>query len=259
VLRELDILKNLGVEYVFFEDDSLFAKKKRAYSLFNHVREMGLKLLDVNGINICHLQQNSGGGVLSIDSEFLEVLAGAGFQWLSLPFESASQRILDKYASSKWNLKKFDVPALLKILDALNIKCSGHYMLGFPDETEAEIFSTIQMAKRHIEQGLDYALFFSVVPFPGSVLFDFVLNSGQLHPDFDPDQMRRTRSILSGLSMSAESLEAVRQLAWQIVNRAEFVEQRQEMVLHTAKLTSPFVGDEGLSSWQPTLGAARSD
>jgi len=258
VLRELDILKRLGVEYVFFEDDSLFAKKRRAYSLFKHVREMGLQLLDVNGINICHLQRNSGGGVLSIDSEFLEVLAEAGFQWLSLPFESASQRVLDKYASAKWNLKKFDVPDLLKVLDALNIKCSGHYMLGFPDETESEIFSTIQMAKRHIEQGLDYALFFSVVPFPGSELFDFVLNSGQLQPDFDPDQMRRTRSILSGLSMSPESLEAVRQLAWQIVNRAEYVEQRQEMVLHTAKLTSPFVGDEGLSSWQPTL-AARSD
>jgi radical SAM superfamily enzyme YgiQ (UPF0313 family) len=259
VIRELDILKNLGVEYVFFEDDSLFAKKKRAYSLFKHVREMGLRLLDVNGINICHLQQNSGGAVLSIDNEFLEVLADAGFQWLSLPFESASQRILDKYASSKWNLQRFDVPALLKVLGTLNIKCSGHYMLGFPDETEAEIFSTIQMAKRHVEQGLDYALFFSVVPFPGSALFDFVLNSGQLRPDFDPDQMRRTRSILSGLSMSSESLEAVRQLAWHLVNRAEYVEQRQAMALHTAKLTASVTGDERISPWQPTLGAGFSD
>ena len=41
-------LKDLGAEYLFFEDDSLFAKKKRAYQLFRLLAEMKLKLLDVN-------------------------------------------------------------------------------------------------------------------------------------------------------------------------------------------------------------------
>ena len=57
VLRELYILKSLGVEYVYLEDDSLFAKKHRAYDLMKMVKETGLKLLNVNGINLCHLSR----------------------------------------------------------------------------------------------------------------------------------------------------------------------------------------------------------
>lgn len=88
VIRELQTLKELGVEYVYFEDDSLFAKKKRAYRLFELVKEMDMTLLDVNGINIAHLQKNTGGSKLGVDDEFIEVLAAAGFDFLTLPFES---------------------------------------------------------------------------------------------------------------------------------------------------------------------------
>jgi anaerobic magnesium-protoporphyrin IX monomethyl ester cyclase len=103
VVQELEILKGLGVEYVFFEDDSLFAKKRRAFQLFDLVKDMGLQLLDVNGINVCHLYRNNGHD-LEVDQEFLDTLGAAGFQFLTLPFESASQRVLDKYATSKWTV-----------------------------------------------------------------------------------------------------------------------------------------------------------
>lgn len=228
VLEELETLKNLGVEYVFFEDDSLFAKKKRAYTLFKLVREMGLHLLDVNGINICHLQKNYG-GTLGVDTEFIEVLAEAGFRFVALPFESANQRLLDKYASSKWNIEKTDIKSLLKVLDANSIKASGNYMIGYPDETEAEVFKTILMAKQHVEQGLNHALFFTVVPFPGSALFDTVIANGQLDPAFDTDKMRWTKSILKNLAISPEALESIRQLAWLMVNRAEYVGYKVQM------------------------------
>ena len=93
VVQALEILKGLGVEYVFFEDDSLFAKKRRAFQLFDLVKDMGLQLLDVNGINVCHLYRNNGHD-LEVDQEFLDTLGAAGFQFLTLPFESASQRVL---------------------------------------------------------------------------------------------------------------------------------------------------------------------
>jgi radical SAM superfamily enzyme YgiQ (UPF0313 family) len=233
VLGELEVLKNLGVEYIFLEDDSLFAKKNRAYKLFKLVRETGLHLLDVNGINICHLQRNEG-GKLRIDTEFIEVLAEAGFRFLTLPFESASQRLLDIYASSKWSIETTDVKQLLKALEANKIKAAGNYMIGYPCETEAEIHSTILMAKRHIEQGLNHALFFAVVPFPGSILFDKVIANGQLDPNFDTDTMRWTKSIIKNLAMSSDALENVRQLAWLTVNRADYVKYKYQMVVNSA-------------------------
>jgi len=228
VVRELETLKSLGTEYVFLEDDSLFAKKNRAFELFTLVREMGLKLLDVNGINICHLQKNFGGR-LGPDGEFLEVLAAAGLRFLALPFESANQRIIDKYATSKWNTTTTDIPALLRALRAAGIQASGNYMIGYPDESEAEIIRTILMAKGHVDDGINYALFFTVVPFPGSMIFETAIADGQLDRDFDPDTMRWTKSIFKGLCMPSESLERIRQLAWLTVNRSSYVSYKSGM------------------------------
>jgi anaerobic magnesium-protoporphyrin IX monomethyl ester cyclase len=239
VLRELDTLRSLGVEHVYLEDDSLFAKKPRALEMFRLIREMGLNLLDVNGINICHLQKNEGGR-LRPDLKFFEILSAAGLRFLSLPFESANQRLLDTYASSKWSLAKTDVPAMLSALARAGIHASGNYMIGYPDETVAEIYKTITMARRHVELGLDYALFFTVVPFPGSLLYERALRRGQIDAVFDPDSMRWTKSILKDLCMSADALEHVRQVAWLTVNRADYVEYKTNMWINApSSRTSP--------------------
>ncbi len=183
VLQEVQTLKDLGAEYLFFEDDSLFAKKKRAYELFRLLREAKLKLIDVNGINICHLQKRIG-GKLGIDHEFLEILARAGFTTLTLPFESANQRLINKYATAKWSVAETDTKGLIEACAKVGIKTAGNYMIGYPDETLDEIHNTILMCKRHVEQGMNHGHLFSVVPFPGSKLFEMVIKSGQLDPNW---------------------------------------------------------------------------
>jgi anaerobic magnesium-protoporphyrin IX monomethyl ester cyclase len=228
VLRELQTLKDLGAEYIFFEDDSLFAKKKRAYTLFEKVAEMGLHLSDVNGINIVHLLKNYSGR-LDIDFEFLEILKGAGFHFLHLPFESANQRVLDKYASGKWHIKALDQEKLIKECLRAGIHTAGNYMIGHPDETLGEIHNTILMAKRHVEAGMNHAALFAVVPFPGTRLYDMVIKNGQLDPDFDTDTMKWTKSILKGLAVPADTLEHLRQLAWLTVNSTDFVNYKINM------------------------------
>ena len=51
-MEELLYLKNeLGVKQVFIEDDSLFGRKKRAIRLLKQVIDLGLRLVDINGIN----------------------------------------------------------------------------------------------------------------------------------------------------------------------------------------------------------------
>ena len=187
--------------------------------------KLGLKLADVNGINIVHLLRNSAGR-LGIDYEFVETLAEAGFKWLTLPFESGNQRLVVQYSSSKWNLEKTDTGELIRACSDAGIKTVGNYMIGYPDETLKEIHTTILMAKRNVEQGLNHALFFDVMPFPGTMMYDTVIANGQLDPDFDPDSMKWTKSILKNTPVSAEALEGMRQLAWLTVNRSEFVDYK---------------------------------
>jgi radical SAM superfamily enzyme YgiQ (UPF0313 family) len=230
--REFEALKNLGVEYVFIEDDSLFAKKRRAIEIFRMVKQLGLKLLDVNGVNLCHLHRGKQGtSELQVDYELIEVLAEAGMESIALPFESASQRILDRYASAKWRVASTNTSRLIKAFNDHDIRVSGNYMLGYPDETVEEIFETITMAKRNVEEGLDYALFFAVVPFPGSALFMQAVRDGHIDQDFDPDELRWTKSIMRGLNIDTEALEHLRQLAWLLVNRSDYVRYKRGMTL----------------------------
>lgn len=250
MLLELQTLKDLGAEYIFFEDDSLLAKKKRASTLFTLVREMGLHLSDVNGVNLCHLQKNFN-GTLGIDEEFLEILAQAGFEFLHLPFESANQRILDKYCSSKWHVNTLDTRELIQACDRVGIHTAGNYMIGYPDETLAEIQKTILFAKQHIEEGMNHAALFAVVPFPGTVIYDMVLRTGQLDADFDTDQMKWTKSILRGLAVSADTLEHLRQLAWLTVNRSEFVNYKIKMRVATPDPIPGVLDSRGGSSSIP--------
>ena len=84
IIKEINILRELGVEYVFIEDDSLLAKKKRAINIFGLLAEMNLKLADVNGINLSHLCTRVN-GKMGVDDKLMESMAAAGFKKLSFP------------------------------------------------------------------------------------------------------------------------------------------------------------------------------
>lgn len=243
VVEELQILKQLGVEHIFLEDDSLFAKKPRAMTLLRMVKDMGFDFLDVNGVNVCHLLEKKD-GKFDVDTDLIDAMADAGFCCLTLPFESASQRILDKYASGKWRIDRTHTGRMIRALTDAGIRVSGNYMIGYPCETVNEIFETIRMARRHIDEGLDYALFFTVVPFPGTTLFDTALRGGYLDPDFDPDAMRWSKTIMKNLAMQPDALESVRQLAWLTVNRSDYVAYKLGMSM--AETSPPLEKDSAV-------------
>src|SRR3990167_1948190 len=147
----MEFLRSLGVEYVFIEDDSLLAKKKRALDIFRMMIKFGFKLGDVNGVNLSHLHKNDGSGRIVIDEEMLETMAEAGFMRLSFPVESGSQRIIDKWASGKISHETYDISALIRKANALGITVSSCYLIGYPDETYEELLTTILVAKKHME------------------------------------------------------------------------------------------------------------
>ena len=53
-------------------------------------------------------------------------------------------------------------------------------MLGYPDESKEEIENTINLAKKCMDEGLDSASFFLVMPLPGTPLFDTAMKKGYL-------------------------------------------------------------------------------
>ena len=128
--------------------------------------------------------------------------------------------------ATKWQYQHGTV-ALIHTMRDLGITALGNYTIGYPDETFDEMMETIMLAKRHMDEGLTAASFFVIVPFPGSNLFDMAIQGGHLSPDFNPDDMRWTKSIFQNTPVSAETLEAIRTLAWKLVNQSQFVQSKE--------------------------------
>ncbi|OGZ15166.1 MAG: hypothetical protein A3J08_02820, partial [Candidatus Lloydbacteria bacterium RIFCSPLOWO2_02_FULL_51_11] len=214
VMEELRQLQALGVSKLYFEDDSLLAKKSRVKDIFSRVKGMGFKIADVNGVNLVHLQRRGHAGNLEIDVEYLELLREAGFDHIVFPVESGSQRILDKYATAKLNLSTLDVVELVRTASRVGITCPVNMMMGFPDETEEEIVSSIELGKRLVGAGAEYCTFFIPIPFPGSVLFEIALEHGHLDHNFDPDKMNWKNPVMKNTLVSPERILELRDTAW---------------------------------------------
>lgn len=223
VIREAQQLRAMGVEWLFFEDDSLLAKPERAIEIFEKMSDMGLNLADVNGVNLVHLYQRQADGTLDVRVDLLEAMVRAGFKQLVLPFESGSKRIIDKYASGKWNPETMDVIKLVREARKLGLKVPGNFMIGFPDETKEELDSTIKLAKRLIQEGLTYASFFIVVPYPGSTLFDEAIKGGNIDSNFDTDMFHWGNPVMKNTIIPPEELIELRKRAWKEVNDPAYV------------------------------------
>jgi anaerobic magnesium-protoporphyrin IX monomethyl ester cyclase len=228
VRAELANLKQLGVEWVFVEDDSLLAKKKRALDLMDDFAATGLRFADVNGVNLAHLVVREGPGY-GVDRGLLRALRQAGFEKLTLPFESGSQRILDVYASRKWRTDIVPHVALVEACRDEGITPLGNYTIGYPDESLDEMVATVRMAKEHVRAGLAVASFFCIVPFPGTTLFDETLASGALPADWSPDTMNWTMASWVKSAVPADTINAIRRVAWELVNDAAFTNSRKAM------------------------------
>jgi len=220
VEQEFQKLKDLGVEELFLEDDTLFGHKRRGIQLLKNIKRFGFKLWDINGINIAHLlKYDRAKGKYIPDQEVLDVLADCSFTAISLPIESGNQRIIDYYASSKWDIARSDIDGLIKELGKRNILAGCNYMLGYPDETEDEIMTTIDMARQHMEAGARSANFMLVIPLPGTKLHDEAINKGYLRPDFNPDTFNWRQASMQNTVVPKERLEEIHSEAYAELNK----------------------------------------
>lgn len=224
VLKELKVLKSLGVKQLYIEDDSFFGKKHRAMRLLRKIKGSGFHILDTNGLNLVHLLKDN-----KPDREAIEALVEAGFKVIALGYESANPRIIKKYASNKWDVEKTDVVGVIRMCKEYGLTVSSNYMIGYPDETREEINLTIEAAKLHIKEGLDIASVVLVMPLPGSPLFDMVIREGYLPPDYSLDDMYWGKANMINTHVPPKDLEQIRAEAWEEVNNPEYVNYKKEM------------------------------
>jgi anaerobic magnesium-protoporphyrin IX monomethyl ester cyclase len=107
--------------------------------------------------------------------ELLQLMESAGCDSLCIGIESGSARV-QGLIKKKVTVQTIKERAAL-IAGTTKIRMTGYFMMGFLDETEAEIQETIEMATN---LPLVRAGFNVVIPIPGTAIFDELIDKGRL-------------------------------------------------------------------------------
>jgi len=220
VIEEVKYLKNMNIKKIYIEDESLLAIKSRIIKLFKLLENEHSNFLFPNGINLLHLFDKD----YNIDIEYLELLRNAGLYQFAFPIESGSQRILNKYCKGKVQLDKMNIIELMKIITQMGIKTAVNIIIGFPDETEEEIYQSIGMGRKLKDSGAFYVSFFLATPFPGSKFYDMAISNNNIQSDFNPDDMNWKKCIMKNTKVHPERLQEIRDKANEGCNDKSFID-----------------------------------
>lgn len=167
IVDEMEYLKNLGINEVFFRDETFTAVKKRVLGICNLIEDRGLEMT---------WMVNS--RVDAITKELAKAMKKAGCHTIKFGVESGSQQILD-------NLKKGitleQTKNAFKWTKEAGMKRVAHFMLGSPGETKETMDKTINFAVHELDA--DYISPNITTPYPGTELFDMVLELGYVPGD----------------------------------------------------------------------------
>jgi anaerobic magnesium-protoporphyrin IX monomethyl ester cyclase len=127
----------------------------------------------------------------SVDRKILGEMKETGCWQIAFGLEFGNEKILRlSRKAGNSSLKKGEETVCLA--DEAGIIADGHFMIGFPGETEETMQDTINYACR---LPLTFAHFYSATPFPGSPLFEEALANGWLKKE-DMSKISQSSCVL---------------------------------------------------------------
>jgi radical SAM superfamily enzyme YgiQ (UPF0313 family) len=166
VAEELAYFHRRGVRSFQIGDDNLLANRPRAMALFD---EIAARRLD-GAVLRC------GQGVRAdlLSEPVLRAMKRAGFRQLGIGVESGSDRVLETICK---HLRVDQVDRAVQLACAMGFEVTLLFVVGTPGETLADVEASIALARRH---PVMKAHFFNLVPFPGTVLGEWVEKNGAM-------------------------------------------------------------------------------
>lgn len=186
------LIKAYGIRELHFEDDNLTFNKNRAKELFRRMVQEGVDLswTTPNGI-----------AAYAIDDELVGLMKKSGCYRVCLAVESGDQHVLTRIIKKPLKLDK--IKPLISKFRKEKIAVDGFFVVGFPDETAAQIRNTFKFAAR---MDFDNVNFFLATPYPGTELFKICENNGYLD-EFSYERLKVGNGNISTSVFKAKELE----------------------------------------------------
>ena len=144
----------------------------------------------------------------TLDEDLLKLMKQAGFmKRMAVGIESGSERILKMI---KKQLTKELIREKIELMNKVGFQPIGFFILGFPTETREEMQETINFA---MSLKLYRAAFTCLIPLPGTEIFNALVASNELAPDFDFSNLTTDTVNYAPKGMSREELDKIRKKA----------------------------------------------
>ena len=197
VIGELKLMKEkFGVEEVEIIDDIFNLDLDRAKQIFRRIiaEKLDFKFSFPNGLRTDRL-----------DEEILDLFKRGGVYRLVFAIESGTPRV-QKLIKKNLDLEKAQRNIALAAKRGFSL--GGFFMMGFLDETEDEIWNTINFA---LQSKLQTAAFFIVTPFPNTEIWQEAQNLG-LNLSADYEHYQKVSANIS--QVPSQRLAQLRKLAF---------------------------------------------
>lgn len=157
------LMKNYGVDEIYFDDDTFIVDKKRVYELCDEILHRKLKFTW-----LCMSRVNS------VDSDILKKMKLAGCTEIFYGFESGSQKLLN---SIKKGATLNQAMNAVRMTQKAGMYATGSFIVGLPEDDLQSINETLRFA---IKLRADYVQFVLAASFPGTELYETAEREGLL-------------------------------------------------------------------------------
>ncbi|RMF93120.1 MAG: radical SAM protein [Candidatus Schekmanbacteria bacterium] len=199
VIKEMELLYNeYSVREFHIIDDVFNLYKDRVLAFCDALKE---KRWDIsytfpNGIRLN-----------TLDLEVLTAMKETGAYSFTVGIESGSQRILDHMKKS---LSLKEIEEKINLINEAGLTPSGFFIVGYPAETEEDIFKTIEFAKK---LKIKRAHFSNFLPLPGTEATKRLLESKEIE-EINWSQLFYSKVPYSPPGISRKRLKALQRKAF---------------------------------------------
>jgi len=164
VLEEIEFLvSEYGVKEIDIADDVFNLDLKRAEEILDMIisENLNLYIRATNGLRIDHITES-----------FLRKFKKAGGDYIAYGIESGNQKVLDMIPK---HITLDQVRKVVSLTKKVGLRVAGFFIFGLIGDTKESMEETLDFSKR---LDLDIAVYNTLAPYPGTRVWDIILESG---------------------------------------------------------------------------------
>ncbi len=192
VVDEMQQVQQLGIDEIYFDDDTFTMDRKRVMEICRLIKERDL-----------HLSWIAQARVDTVDREMLSAMQEAGCHYILFGIESGSPEMLE---TMKKRITLDKAREAIRLCRELGIKSQAFFLFGVPGETQETIQQTIDFAK---ELGASSTQFAVAIPQPGSPLYQQCVENDWLIYD-DWEDFASSNALIETPQLTRQEAEAAR-------------------------------------------------